>query len=295
MHIDKPQHRPPRDMLCPLLQVTYGCTHNKCHFCDIYRDVSFHPSPWNEIVEDIDEIAQTATAITRRIYLTGGNPYALPTDQLIRIFDAVEERIPTVTSYGGFCRITDVKRKSDEELALLASRGVNDLAIGAESGDDDTLAFMEKGYAGADVAEQGQRLHRAGIDFTYFYLAGLAGEGGGQKNAEASARAFSAAAPTTILVVTLTPTKNWPLAQDIAAGAWKPETEVETAREIRTFIAGLTCKTQIIASHDTDVLRFEGLIPENQQTMLELMDNITTKINERAARTMREMIHKATF
>lgn len=295
MHITKPQHRPPRDMNCPMLQIANGCTHGKCRFCDIYTGVPFEASPMEEIIEDIEEIAQKATALTRRIYLTGGNPFALSNDALISVFDEVEKRIPTVNSYGGFCRITDIAHKSDAELAELAARGVNDLAIGAESGHDETLAFMQKGQTAADLVEQGSRLRKAGIDFTFFYLAGLAGAGKGESNAIASAKAFSEARPNTILIVTLTPTKTWPLAEDIAAGRWAPEAEVEVAQEIRTFIAHLDCDAQIICSHDSDVIRFDGKLPGEKEKMLALMDHMIPKINEKAARLMREMIHKTTF
>lgn len=294
-HITRPQHRPPSDMNCPMLQVSDGCTHGKCRFCDIYTGVPFRPSPMSEIVEDIDEIARTATALTRRIYLTGGNPFALPNSRLIEIFDAVEERIPTVNSYGGFCRIMDIAIKSDAELAELAARGVNDLAIGAESGWDELLEFMEKGQTASDLVEQSARLHEAGIDFTFFYLAGLAGKGKGEQNAIASAEVFSKAEPRTILIVTLTPAVSWPLAEDIAAGRWEPSTEVEAACEIRTFIEHLECPARIVCSHDSDVIRFDGLLPGDKENMLALMDHRIPKINEQAARLMREMIHKATF
>ncbi|HAM15017.1 MAG TPA: radical SAM protein [Eggerthellaceae bacterium] len=295
MRTTRPQHRPPQDMYCPMLQVSDGCTHGACKFCDIYTGIPFHPSPMNEILEDIDEIARTATALTRRIYLTGGNPFALPNARLVEIFDAVEERIPTVVSYGGFCRITDIARKTDAELAELAARGVNDLAIGGESGHDEVLAFMNKAQTASDLVEQGKRLNAAGIDFTLFYLAGLAGAGRGQENAITSARAFSAAQPRTILIVTLTPTKTWPLKRDIEEGRWTPASEVETAREIRTFIANLDCSAHIVCSHDSDVIRFDGLLPGDQEKMLQLMDARIPKINEQAARLMREMIHKTTF
>jgi len=278
-----------------MLQVSDGCTHGRCKFCDIYTGVPFRPSPMEEISEDIEEIARTATALTHRIYLTGGNPFALPNARLVEIFDAVEARIPTVNSYGGFCRIEDIARKTDAELAELAARGVSGLAIGAESGLDELLAFMRKGQTAADLAEQGARLHEAGIPFTMFYLAGLAGAGRGQENALASAAAFSAAAPQTILIVTLTPTATWPLAEDIASGAWEPAGEVETAEEIRTFIKHLSCRTHVVCSHDSDVIRFDGMVPADQQKMLQLMDHRIPKINEKAARLMREMIHKATF
>lgn len=295
MPVESPQHRPPYDMGHPMLPIVTGCSHGKCHFCDIFTGVPFAALPKEDVIADIEQIAHTATAHTWRIYLTGGNPFALPTARLLEVFDEVEERIPTVRSYGGFCRITDVARKTDEELRSLASRGVDRIAIGAESGYDPALAFMEKGHTAADIVRQGRRLHKAGISFTFFYLAGMAGAGAGQENALASARVFSEAAPRDILVVTLTPTESWPLRRDIEAGRWTPPTEEEIAHEIRTFVANLACTCQVNCSHDTDVIRFEGRIPENQENMLKLLDDRIPRMCEDAARRMREMIHHATF
>lgn len=295
MRYTKPQHQTPSVMNCPMLQIVTGCTHNKCHFCDIFLNVDFKISPRKEIVEDLDELAKTIRPNQHRINLTGGNPYALSAYRLVPILELIKEKLPSVTSFGGFCRIADIKSKSDEDLALLASHGVDDLSIGAESGYDPALAFMEKGHAAADVAEQGQRLHKAGIDFTYFYLTGMAGAGRGQENARATAEAFSAAAPRHILIVTITPTKTWPLAADIADGSWAPPSEIEMIEEIRTLIEDLDCATYVNCSHDTDIIRFEGLLPKDKENMLKLIDNRLPKVNPAAARKMREFIHKATF
>lgn len=295
MPVKSPQHRPPQDMAAPMLPIVDGCSHNKCRFCGIFRNAPFRPLPAEEVIADIEAIAEKATADTRRIYLTGGNPFALPTHRLIEVFDEVERRIPTVRSYGGFCRIVDVAAKADDELALLAARGVDDITIGAESGFDEALAFMEKGHTAADIAKQGQRLQAAGISFTFFYLAGMAGAGRGTQNAIASAEAFSAAGPRRILVVTMTPAPGWPLADDIAAGRWQVPTEVEMAEEIRTFVAHLSCECTVNCSHDTDIVRFEGRVPESQAKMLELMDHRIPMMNERASRRMREALHKMAF
>lgn len=295
MHIESPQHRPPQDLSCPMLQIATGCTHGLCRFCDIFTGVPFQMSPMDEIIEDIEEIARTATGNTQRVYLTGGNPYALPNARLFEVFDAIEERIPQIKSYGGFCRILDIKQKSDDDLLALSRRGVNDITIGAESGYDTALEFMHKGHTAADVIEQSHRLHEAGIDFTFFYLVGMAGAGAGQANAVATAQTFNEAKPRRVLIVCLTPTKTWPLAEDIAAGRWSAPTELEMVQEIKTFIEHLSCECYVNASHDTDVIRFEGVIPLNKQGMLELLDNRIPMLNENAARRMREMLHHATF
>lgn len=289
------QHKPPKDMLCLSLQVTDGCTHGKCRFCDIYNGVPFHMLPQEEILADIEELSKKAMASDRRVYLTGGNPFSLPTHSLLEIFDAIEDKIPTVNSYGGFCRIMDIASKTDGELAALAARGVNDIAIGAESGYDPALSFMEKGCSAADIVEQGKRLHAAGIEFTFFYLAGIAGAGKGQENAVASAKVFSQAAPKTILIVTITPTKTWRLHRDVAEGRWAPEGEREMAEEIRTFIEHLDCACAINCSHDSDIIQFEGLLPKDQANMLRLLDDRIPKMNEASARKRRQYMHGACF
>lgn len=295
MPIISPQHRPPHDLSSPMLQIVTGCTHGKCRFCDIIEGTEFSQIPKGTIISDIEELAENATALTNRIYLTGGNPFALPTAKLVEIFDEVEKRIPSVKSYGGFCRITDIARKSDEELELLASRGVSDIAIGAESGYDDVLEFMEKGHTSQDLIEQGKRLHKAKIKFTFFYLAGVAGKGNGQENASISAKVFNEAEPDRILIVTITPTQTWKLREDIASGRWEPEYEIETAREIQTFVANLECRCNVNCSHDTDIIRFEGMIPKDRENMVLLMENLIPKMSEKASRKMREALHGASF
>ena len=281
--------RPPYDLCTPMLQVSRGCTHGKCRFCSIYHE-PFSPMPMEEIERGIEEISKRATALTNRIYLTGGNPYALPVQRLIGIFDAVEERIPTVKGYGGFCRIMDVAAKSDDDLRELAKRGVDRIAIGAESGCNRTLGFMRKGHTAQDIAEQGRRLHEAGISFAFFYLAGLAGKGNGERNAIESAQVYSQAAPDRILITTLSPTRTWPLAKDIAAGEWEPSGEKEAMREIRTFIANLSCRCNVNCSHDTDIVKFEGMIPKDQKNMDILLEHRIESMNEGAASRLREMI-----
>lgn len=281
--------RPYHELNTPMLQVSRGCTYGKCRFCSIYHE-KFAPIPYEEMLVELEQVAAKATALTNRIYLTGGNPFALPTHRLEQVFDAVEERISSVKSYGGFCRIADIAHKTDEELARLASRGVSDLAIGVESGCDETLDFIQKGYSGQDVVEQAARLRAAGITYSFNYLAGLAGTGKGQQNAIDSAAVFSAASPVRIMIFTLSPTKSWPLAEDIAAGRWTPSGEKEVMREIQTFIRNLTCSCSVNCSHDTDIIKFEGVVPDNQALMIELLDHRIEKMNEAAAGKLRELV-----
>lgn len=290
------QHlRPPQDTHSPILNVSEGCTHGKCRYCSSYRYDKFRPVPFEKLQEDIDALAPHATQLTRRIYLTGGNPIGLPTDHLTEVFDRIEAAMPTVKEYGAFCCVRDIARKTDEELAYLAKRGVKNISIGAESGLDWLLEFMNKGQTTVDVIEQSRRLHEAGIDFTFFYLAGLAGAGHGEENALASAEMFNASGPSQILIVTLTPVPQWPLSESIEKGEWTPPTEVEIAEEIRTFVGNLTIPCKVNASHDSNIIRFEGMSPKDCANMVELLNHQIPNIKEGPARKYRELIHGATF
>lgn len=294
MPIDKPEFRPPQDNMAPMLRLSYGCTHMKCRFCDLYTREKFQMVPMETVRADIDELAKTTPDYTRRLFLVGGNVMGLPTDHVLEALAYAKKRIPSLKEFGGFCRVADIKRKTDDELAALGAIGVNDISVGAESGWDPSLEFLQKGHTADDVIEQTQRLKRAGIDATLFYLAGSCGAGNGQENALASARTLSLANPRTILVVTLTPSLTWPLAEDIAEGRWTPPTETETAEEIRTLVANLDpaiCTSKINASHDSNVIRFEGIMPTDQEKMVQLMDHMIPRINETAARKMRNFLH----
>ena len=74
-----------------------------------------------------------------------------------------------------FARISDIKPKTAEELKNLRHLGFDGISIGTESGDDDTLAAMNKGVCGPDIIEQCKKLEEADIRYNFVYLTGLAG------------------------------------------------------------------------------------------------------------------------
>lgn len=296
MPVVKPQHRPPFDYYAPMLPIVEGCTHGKCKFCTIFNGIPFDMLPMDTIIQDCKDIADKCSPIEkRRIYLTGGNPFSLPNNKLLPILDKVKKIIPEVETFGGFCRVADIKRRSDDELRELVDYGVDMITIGAEGGYDPALEFMIKGHNAQDVAEQGKRMRAAGLRFCYFYLTGMAGAGKGQENAVASAKAFSEANPNYILIMTLSPGKDWPLREDIRSGAWVPPSELEFAEEIRTFIANLECNSYINCSHDTDVIRFDAQMPKDKENALLLLDNRIPKMNPAASRKMRNFIHNCSY
>lgn len=175
MHYTGTIWRPPYEAASLLLEVTAGCTHHQCKFCTLYNDLpfGFRMSPMEDIESDLQEVERTGKGRNsegiRRVFLTGANPFVLSYEKLTAIAELIHKYLPSVESIGSFARITDIAPKSEEELTRLHAMGYDGLTIGIETGDDEALRFMNKGYTSADIIEQCQRLDTAGIHYSFFY------------------------------------------------------------------------------------------------------------------------------
>ena len=48
-------YRPPSEARSLIIQVTIGCAHNRCTFCNMYREKKFRVREKEEIMRDLDE------------------------------------------------------------------------------------------------------------------------------------------------------------------------------------------------------------------------------------------------
>ena len=264
MHTPKLVRRPPHEYASVLLEVTKGCTHNQCLFCNLYQGVDFRPVPLEHVVEDLDEIAATTRHPLRLLFI-GGNPLALPTNKLVEVLDLIREKLPTVCEVSGYLRTADIAAKSDADLADLAAHGLTDVTLGTECGWDPALARMRKGHTAADILEQYPRLEAAGIKYSLFYLGGFAGAGKCEQAARESARVFSQLHPVRITVMTMTPYPGCALREEVEAGTFKLAPETEVMRDVATFIGNLDCETLIVGSHDSNLFRIDGVLPRDRE------------------------------
>lgn len=151
MHFSCGIVRPPYEAGSCFLQVTSGCSHNKCRFCTFYKEAPFSVSPESEIREDLQEIRDSGWKV-KRIFLQGADPFLLSYDRLKRIMDLIKEYLPWGVSVGGYGRVDSVRNKSVGELKSLKEMGYDMIVFGIESGDDAVLDKMNKGYHAMKVA-----------------------------------------------------------------------------------------------------------------------------------------------
>ena len=298
MHYTGTIWRPPYEASSLLLEVTAGCTHHKCKFCTLYNDLpfKFRMSPLEDVESDLQEAQLWGTdpiaLLTARLqglprperiqraFLTGANPFVLKSERLLAIADLIRQYVPSIKTIGCFARITDVTLKSDKELASLHQAGYDGLTIGIETGDDEALRFMNKGYAAADIVKQCQRLDQAGIHYSFFYLVSISGAGRGEIGAKATADVCNQLHPTLIGVNMLTIYPDSELYQEIQRGNWKEESEIEKYKEIRTLLESLEIPTQFAALGASNAFQFQGTLPEDKEALAAALDKIIETVKE---------------
>ena len=305
MHYTGTIWRPPYEASSLLLEATAGCTHHRCKFCTLYNDLPFRfrMSPLADVESDLQEAQLLSTdpiaLLTarlqglprpehiRRAFLTGANPFVLSGRRLMDIAELIQKYMPSIKTIGCFARITDVTQKSDEELASLRQAGYDGLTIGIETGDDEALDFMNKGYAAADIVEQCRRLDRAGIGYSFFYLVGISGAGRGEIVAKSTAEVCNQLHPALIGVNMLTVYPDSELYQEIQRGRWKEESELEKYREVRTLLENLNIPTRFAAMGASNAFQFQGSLPEEREVLAAALDRIIETVGEEELRAYR--------
>jgi radical SAM superfamily enzyme YgiQ (UPF0313 family) len=274
MHFSETPHRLGFERAAALLQVQAGCTWGRCRYCAVCvrHPGAVRVSSLEEVAADLRELAGHWRAYDR-VFLYGPNPFGMPVQALEERLELVRRELPSVRTIGGFACVGDILRLTDAQLDRWAQLGVDGLSIGAESGWEPALKLMRKPQTPEQIAAACARLDAAGITYTLFYLAGMAGAGAGAQNAAASAALFNAINPYRINVMTMTVFDGTPLARMVEAGEFVPAGEREIFLEMRDFIAGLTdCTSLIDTGHDVNFVNFDGVLPRDREGMVALLE-----------------------
>lgn len=248
MHFTDTVYRNPYWPTFPLLQITQGCTHNRCKFCTMYKGVSFRLQPLEWIEEDLREIAEVMPD-AKTIQLLSANPLALTYDKLAPILEKINQYLPKMEYIYTQGRVTDLKNKTVEQLKSLKELGLREISLGVESGDDWTLERVRKGYHAEDIIEQCGKLTDAGVDFWMSFLNGVAGKEHSQDHAVNSAKIFSQCKPMLVGTGGLVLFPGTPLLEEAERGEFTPLSEKEMLIELKTFVENLTCDCSFITHH----------------------------------------------
>lgn len=281
MRYTGPVFRPPFEANSLLIEVTSGCSHNACTFCTMYHGVPFRTAPMEQIEHDLKAMRRVYRW-AKRIFLTGADPFVLSADKLKAIAEKVNEIFPEVETIAMYASVKNIMGKTDEELRQLRALRINELNIGIESGMDEVLKHLNKGFTLEEARTQLKRLNAAGIDFSANIILGAAGAGKWRENAAASAQLLNEVKPYLIFLATLHVDAGSPLYEEQKAGAFVENTLGQNIEEELEFLKRLELDgTAFFGLHTSNVIPVAGTLPEDKNKLIELLEKGMTKIPAR--------------
>ena len=272
MHYEGNIIRPPSEANSILLQVTVGCSRNKCTFCGTYKGERFRIKSDAIIMEDIAFAAKYCKR-QRRVFLCDGDALIIPQKRLLKILEAIENQLPWVTRVGMYANAKALNMKTAAELRELKSHGVGIFYMGLETGDDVTLKKIKKGASAKDMIEMGTKAKQAGIKLSITVLLGIAGPQRSQIHAIETGRVLTAIDPDYVGALSLMLIPGTPLYQDYKSGKFRLLEPREMLAELRTMIASTNLTRGLFhANHASNYLPIRARMPKEKEPTIRLID-----------------------
>ena len=279
-------YRPPFEGRSLLLQVTVGCSHNKCAFCTMYRDVPFRVEPMEQIEEDLKEVSPHAKYI-KRVFLENGDPFVLSADRLAKIAEMIHKYLPNVDTIAMYASIMNIKSKTDAELKQLRALGINELNIGLESGLDDALQQMNKGYTAKEAEYELLRLKAADMDYGANVIFGAAGPDLRIENAVKTAEILNHTEPYLIFTGTIHADPGCVLFERLKSGTFKENTVAQYLEEEELFLKALNLRNCFyFGLHPSNLVGLYGDVAKQKKEMLAQLQHFRMKLPEKQLHTI---------
>jgi len=279
---EEPLFRPPSEAGSLILQVTVGCSWNRCTFCAMYRSKAFRVRPLTEVEAEIAAVAPMAGRFTR-VFVADGDALAAEPAFLEAVLQAISTHLPGVQRVGVYGDSRAILRHGVDGLMRLRERGLGIVYFGVESGDDQTLRAVRKGATVERQLAACRMVREAGLKLSVMVLLGLAGVAESRRHAEASGRFLAAAAPTYAAALTVTPVPGTELWQQVEDGRlalpdrWGMLEELAWMLEAMEGYRGL-----FHANHASNYLPLRLRLPRDREGAIRLIREVLDRRDERA-------------
>ncbi len=266
-----PVYRPPSESDSLILPVTDGCSWNRCTFCEMYTapQKRFRPRAEEEVLESIRRCGEEFGCEIRRVFLADGDALTLSTRRLSTVLEAIRRELPSVRRVSSYCLPRNLRKKSPAEIKELAALGLSLVYVGAESGDDEVLARVNKGETFATTIEALEKLGEAGIKRSVMILNGLGGQVLTKQHAINSAALMIAAQPEYLATLVV----SFPQGEERLRANfpdWDPLSVLGLMQEMEVFISALELKRTIFRTdHASNWLILKGTLGADKPRLLQ--------------------------
>jgi radical SAM superfamily enzyme YgiQ (UPF0313 family) len=260
--------RPPSEADSLILQVTVGCSYNRCTFCGAYQGKSFRIKRFEEIQEDIDEASSYRSQI-QRVFLADGNALALPQRELLQILEYIQLRLTHVERVGIYANAKDILRKDVEDLKALKNVGLGILYLGLESGNPEILKRIKKNGTVDQLIRAARRVKESEILLSVTVILGIGGVEKSQAHAADTGRVLSEMDPDYVGALSLMVVPGTPIENEIQTGRLVLPTPFGMIQELETMIEHCHFTQCFFASnHASNYLPLRVRMPEEKEDAL---------------------------
>lgn len=262
--------RPPSEAESFILRVTVGCSHNKCTYCNMYRDVKFRVRSMDEITAQIQKASVYAGYI-RRVFLADGDALILPTDRLLEILGQIKLTFPKLQRVSCYASPKSILLKSQEDLVKLRLAGLQLIYYGLESGSDEVLTDVRKGVTAQESVDAGQKVVSAGIKLSLMVILGLAGLTGSKEHAQATAKAVNLIKPNMLSALTLMLYRGSELLDKFEQGKFMPLNPEQIMLELHEMLEHIELPINnpciFRSSHPSNYVMLAGTLPKDKKRL----------------------------
>ena len=270
-------YRPPSEAYSLIIQVTLGCSHNRCTFCSMYKDKKFKIRKLDDIFEDL-EMSRQAYRTVKRIFLADGDALIIKTEDLEAILIKIKELFPECHRIGIYATPKAILWKSQEDLIKLKKLGLDIIYLGVESGSDEVLKDIDKGVTQKEMIEAGKKVKKVGIKLSVTLISGLGGKEKWQLHATESAKVISEINPDYLGLLTLMVEPNTEMNEKIRKGELTILSPIEVMMETRELVKNLEVSNCTFRSnHASNYAPLAANLNDEKESLLEQLNYIIEK------------------
>ncbi len=273
-----PLYRPPAEADSLILQATYGCSHNGCTFCSMYKSKKYEARTLQELYGEIDLLCKDYPGTTK-VFLADGDALSLPTDHLLSLLSYLQAHFPKLRRVSVYATAQNILNKSLQELRSLREHKLMLLYFGIETGDEELLTKIHKGVNAEEMITALNKVNEAGIKSSATLILGLGGKAFTHQHISHTAELINKSKITYLSTLQLGLDEQIKKLFLHQFESFETLDDYAILDEQRRLLKQLNPKSPVIfrSNHASNALHLAGNLPKDQHRLLTEIDQALQK------------------